>query len=135
MDTQMIDENYKDMNSIMVVDDDILFLDMCTELFSDLGYKIKTATNGQLAWELFKKSPDKYLFITTDHDMPIMTGDDLILKLREHEFHIPVVLISGNLNTIDKSIADLKDVHFLAKPFNITEVETVFNKCRHYSEV
>jgi len=124
-----------EMKNILVVDDNPLFLEMCLELFSELGYNIKTANDGQKAWELFQKSPDKYLFITTDQDMPILTGEEFILKLRQHGFQIPVVLISGNLNHVAKSTAELKNVYFLTKPFTMEEIDSVFNKCRCYSMV
>ena len=67
-------------------------------VLEELGYKVVTAANGRDALELF--APGKFALLVTDYKMPHMDGLELISNLRKREPQLPIVLISGFVDTL-----------------------------------
>jgi diguanylate cyclase (GGDEF)-like protein len=83
-----------DQISILIVDDDVLYLETLKVMLSDT-YVIHTAQNGHTALMLAEDlKPDVVLL---DVVLPGMTGFDVFFALRENEStrYIPVILMSG----------------------------------------
>ena len=71
---------------VLVVDDEIHIVHVVAIKLRNNGYEVLSAHNGAEAFELAcKHQPD---IIVTDFQMPVMTGMELVEKLREHfPFH------------------------------------------------
>jgi CheY-like chemotaxis protein len=67
-------------------------------VLEELGYKIVTACNGRDALEQF--TPRAFDLVVTDYKMPHMDGLELIANLRKREPALPIVLISGFVETL-----------------------------------
>lgn len=72
-------------------------------MLEELGHKIYAAASGADALELFDSH--KFDLVVTDYKMPRMNGIELIAKLREQSPHLPVVLISGFVDSLGLSEA------------------------------
>ena len=99
---------------IMVVDDDPQIIAYLTTLFSDNGYDICSANDGEAALKVLEQEhPD---CITLDLEMPNEWGPRFYRKYsQKEEFkNIPVIVISG-LEGHDQSIR--KAVAAIRKPF------------------
>ncbi|MEL6141379.1 MAG: ATP-binding protein, partial [Bacteroidota bacterium] len=85
-------------------------------------YRLRTATNGQVAWELCQREiPD---LVVSDVIMPGLTGFEFLVQLRQTPAtdHIPVILLTAKADE-EAKLAGVQrgaDV-FLAKPFRREE--------------
>ncbi len=104
-------------SKILIVDDDDDFRGLLTDVFSQAGYDVTAVNNPHQAITTFCEQP--FDAVVTDHNMPEMTGEDLIKEIREHEPNIPVILVSGYLN--QDLIQNLKNVNteIFHKPLNV----------------
>ena len=84
--------------SILLVDDNANGLKARKMVLEELGYKIVTASNGHDALERF--APQEFDLVVTDYKMPRMDGLELIVHLRKLEPKLPIVLISGFVDSM-----------------------------------
>jgi two-component system response regulator CpxR len=84
--------------NILLVDDNRLGLSARKCVLEELGHRIVTALNAADALEHFTNA--KFDLVVTDYKMPRMDGLELIVRLREMTPEIPVILISGFVDTL-----------------------------------
>ncbi len=89
---------------ILLVDDNANGLAARKSVLEELGYSIVTCTSGADALEQFT-SRDPFDLVVTDYKMPRMDGLELIGRLRKHTPGLPIVLISGYVDTLGLSEA------------------------------
>jgi DNA-binding response OmpR family regulator len=109
--------------TILVADDDVGILEALDMIFSDAGYAVKVAPNGQVALDLVHQSlPD---LILLDLMMPIATGWDVMREVRAdpRSKDVPVIILSADHNVAKKAAA-LQADDYCAKPFDVDEVVT-----------
>src|SRR3954463_4323132 len=101
--------------TIFLADDDPLMRHLCSLAFSREGLTVQGFPNGGEAWSALEHG--EYDLIVTDNDMPILTGLEIIGKLRSAHRAIPVVLISGT-STAESLCKDAQytGCAFLLKP-------------------
>ena len=78
---------------VMLVDDEVAFLEIMSSRIESWGYKVVTATNGHEALELFNK--DKPDAMIVDFRMPDMDGVQLLMKIRAIDSKIPVIMFTA----------------------------------------
>jgi|SRR5580658_8188395 CheY-like chemotaxis protein len=83
---------------ILLVDDNKLGLCARKSVLEELGHRIATAANGVDALELFVDR--KFDMVVTDYKMPRMNGLELIASLRKIDPDLPVILISGFVDSL-----------------------------------
>lgn len=84
--------------SILLVDDNKMGLSARKTVLEELGYRIITAACAEDGLEAFaRQSCD---LVITDYRMPRMNGIELIAKVRTHKPLVPVVLISGFVDSL-----------------------------------
>lgn len=103
---------------ILVVEDNDFVREMVARLLENLGYEVDTAANGLLGW--LRVCERRYHLVVTDHDMPLLTGLQLILRMHAAGIQVPIVMMSGLLPEqiglpTHGAIASFKA--FLPKPF------------------
>jgi len=84
---------------ILLVDDNANGLAARKSVLEELGYSIVTCTSGADALEQFV-ARDPFDLVVTDYKMPRMDGLELIGRLRKHTPGLPIVLISGYVDTM-----------------------------------
>ena len=84
---------------ILLVDDNANGLAARKSVLEELGYSIVTCTSGADAFEQFT-SREPFDLVVTDYKMPRMDGLELIVRLRRHTPGLPIVLISGYVDTL-----------------------------------
>lgn len=115
--------------SWLIVDDNILNLLYLRQFFSKFP-NLKTAKNGIEAIEIIQKHTVD--IVITDINMPIMTGDELLVKIKESEKfnHIKVIATSSDNEQV-KRLEIMNDCYFdgiLTKPFNEKDLlRTIIN--------
>jgi DNA-binding response OmpR family regulator len=99
--------------TILVVDDDPLVLRYLTMVLAN-QYTVLNAINGKAGLEQAAGYSDTIDLLLADFQMPVMSGDDLAVKLQAVRPNIEVLLMSG----YDEGILILNEGwHFLKKPF------------------
>jgi len=110
---------------ILVADDDTSVRQLSTEVLIDSGYEVDAAADGVAAWEALQLKA--FNLLITDHNMPRLTGVELVKKLRSARMDLPVILATGRLPT--EALAQNPSLQLAAtlpKPFSIDELlETV----------
>ncbi|MBP6001447.1 MAG: response regulator [Flavobacterium sp.] len=109
--------------NILLVEDDISLGKTIAELLEINGYEVKWCYNGLEAYHyLEQKIPD---IIVCDLMMPIMSGEELFLKIRKYKKYdeIPFLIITADV-TFEMKIKQLENGvnDFIIKPFKIQEL-------------
>lgn len=107
----------------LVVDDEFHIVQVVSIKLKNNGFDVTTADNGGDAYELACQiQPD---IIVTDYQMPVMSGLELIQKLRQNSetAHIPVIMLTARGFAIeDDQKEQLRVSACLSKPFSPREV-------------
>jgi CheY-like chemotaxis protein len=111
---------------ILVVDDDPDCRDLVARTLSRAGFRPETARDGEEGWGALCSAT--YDLVITDHEMPRLTGLNLIKRLRAVSIEPPCILLSGNLPGPESTLRELvRPGSILAKPFSgIALIEEVF---------
>jgi two-component system alkaline phosphatase synthesis response regulator PhoP len=108
---------------VLVADDEIYIVHVVAIKLRNNGYEVISAENGDEAFELAcTEKPD---IIVTDLQMPVMTGVELVKKLRQSEAtkDIPVIMLTARDFAMDDGgKEDLQISEFLSKPFSPKEL-------------
>jgi CheY-like chemotaxis protein len=86
---------------ILLVDDNANGLAARRSVLEELGHRIATSTSGADALEQFAAHP--FDLVITDYKMPRMDGLELIGRLRKLAPGLPIVLVSGYVDTLGMS--------------------------------
>ena len=108
---------------VLVVDDEIHIVHVVAIKLRNNGYEVLSASDGSQAYELAcSEKPD---IIVSDYQMPVMTGLELIEKVRETEAikDIPVILLTARSFAIEEDQKQqLQISECLSKPFSPKEL-------------
>ncbi len=109
------------MYSILIVDDEPNYLIVLSELLRDEGYEVFTATGGAEGFEMVRQL-DLDLVIT-DMQMPEVDGLQLLMKIKEYNTDLPVIMITA-FAEVEKAVSAMQAGAFsyLAKPFSNDEL-------------
>jgi CheY-like chemotaxis protein len=101
---------------LLVVDDEQPIRTLLATLLKREGHNVVTATEGNNALRLFKEQP--FDLVITDKAMPEMNGDQLAKAVKKVSPRMPVILLTGFGEFIDKETLPEVDV-LASKPFSI----------------
>jgi two-component system cell cycle sensor histidine kinase/response regulator CckA len=108
--------------TVLVVDDEPVVRELETEVLRVQGYKVLAAEGAAEALRLAGETATIHLLIT-DLSMPEVDGLELTRRFRALHPKTPVLLVSGSLPLLRaRSEPDLARFHFLAKPFQFSEL-------------
>jgi signal transduction histidine kinase/ActR/RegA family two-component response regulator len=108
---------------ILLVDDEVLVIQMGSQMLERLGYEVTSRTSSLEAFELFQKASHKFDLVITDMTMPELTGDRLAKMITNIRPEIPIILCTGYSNRLDRAtIADAGIRAILYKPLVKTEL-------------
>ncbi|MGA3267584.1 MAG: ATP-binding protein [Verrucomicrobiota bacterium] len=99
--------------TILVVDDEALVLNMAETILTDFGYKVLTASGAQKALAILSRDDTPVDLLFTDLVMPGMGGRELIERARQLVPGLPILCASGYVMPADKQM----DTAYLQKPF------------------
>ncbi|KAA3637761.1 MAG: response regulator [Calditrichaeota bacterium] len=114
--------------AILVVDDEKILRDLVTTALMREDYNVLTAENGKEALDVIKK--DKIALVISDVKMPVMSGLELLVLIKERHRDIPVIMMTGfSLDfTKEQALSSGAD-DYITKPFKNVEIIT---KVRSY---
>lgn len=108
---------------VLVADDELHIIHVVAIKLRNNGYEVISAGNGAEAYELAcREKPD---IVVTDYQMPLMTGIELIEKMRGEDGtrSIPVILLTARSFAITPEMQENLGVSScLSKPFSPKEL-------------
>ena len=109
------------MDTILVVDDDRLFLALARDELEKAGFTVLSAESAAQALEVLEHEAVQAIIM--DVVMPGMDGLELLPRLRKEQPKIPVIVVSGRASFLTGVQAmRLGAVDFLRKPLNFDEM-------------
>ncbi len=108
--------------TILVVDDNAVSLTLTTHIIKKLGYTALTANNGVTCIDLLNTCRIDLLLL--DIHMPGKNGLEVLAYIRDHQFILPVIMISGS-SDIEQAVFSLKmgAYEYLLKPVNADRLQ------------
>jgi CheY-like chemotaxis protein len=103
---------------VLLVEDDEDLREVIGELLEEEGYEVLRAANGADALELLSSCAEPSL-VLTDLMMPVMTGWELVARLRAHPQHasLPIIVVSAFFDR-----APPESDHVLMKPLQLDQL-------------
>ena len=119
---------------ILIVEDDPAVLEVVNEALVQANFETESASSAQEAFDKISTfAPD---LVLSDHDMPHMTGLDMLVQLRKNENYVSVIFISGRSDL--KTICDALEIgadDYIRKPFRFEELIARVKNCLRTKEV
>jgi PAS domain S-box-containing protein len=114
--------------TILLVDDEEMIIDVGTELLKKMGYRVLTAHRGKEAIEIYGQNKDRVAIVILDLIMPEMSGGEVYERLKEINPDVKVLLSSGYSLKGEAAHILKRGCHgFIQKPFKTNELS---NKIR-----
>ena len=115
--------------TILLVDDEPLVNNVCSELLSLLGYSVISVNSGKDAVATYLAQGDEIDLVILDYMMPEMDGLKTFKLLKNADPNIKAIISSGYL--ADANVTDLKQqgiLDVISKPFTLDELKQVLEK-------
>jgi DNA-binding response OmpR family regulator len=122
-----------DMATALIVEDDEAISDTLALVFTEEGFQVRTARNGEEALEMLKHAPGSIVLL--DVMLPKLDGFGVIqaLEAAQQLDHHQIVLMTAGPQS--PRIQDLlragKVAAFLRKPFELDELVTLMQQLAH----
>jgi signal transduction histidine kinase/CheY-like chemotaxis protein len=116
----------KGKETVLLVDDDDMIVDVSSEMLSKMGYDVLIARGGKEAIEIISKAhnlPSAPDLVILDMIMPEMGGGETFDRMKEIDPEIKVLLSSGySIDGQAKEILNRGCSGFIQKPFSMKEL-------------
>jgi CheY-like chemotaxis protein len=122
-DKQMEAASFTMRRRIIVADDEVYVTTILASKLRQKGHDVTTAPNGQTAFDLAVQSPPD--LIITDYQMPILSGYEMSVKLRQdpRTCGVPLVMLTARGHHLSpEQLAQTNIRHLAAKPFSAREL-------------
>jgi two-component system, cell cycle sensor histidine kinase and response regulator CckA len=111
--------NHRSFN-VLLADDDASVCLILSIILQRLGNDVEVVNNGKEAIALFAKKPDYFDILVTDHNMPLVSGLEVVNYVRKNDFGGKIMIISGFLNDeLTKAYMAKRIDRIIQKPFTI----------------
>ena len=107
--------------ALLVVEDDRALSALLAELFTDEGYQVDTAYDGQQG--MHRALTGTYDALIVDRGLPVMDGSDLVALLRSRGITTPALILTARGSVDDRVEGlDAGAQDYLVKPFEVPEL-------------
>jgi response regulator RpfG family c-di-GMP phosphodiesterase len=106
--------------TILIIEDNIDSLHLYGEILQSEGFNVIEAAHGKEALKVLEDTKVIPDLVIMDLTFPFMTAEEFVSSFRSIKGcqKIPILVISGQMNTPERSIA-LKANGFILKPFDL----------------
>jgi two-component system cell cycle sensor histidine kinase/response regulator CckA len=91
----------------LVVDDEESVRDVAANILREEGYEVLTADNGEEAVKIVQQEEGNLAVVVLDLTMPVMSGRDAFVQMRDEYPDLPVIICSGYLMGIVDFVSEL----------------------------
>ncbi len=126
---KIYEEVYTGSNTVLLVDDEPMIIDIGKQMLERTGLEVLTAKNGEKAIEVYKKEFKRIDLVILDLIMPGLTGVDTYYELKKINNDIKVLFSSGYRKNLDvTTIIDQGRSAFIQKPFKMEQLTQEIGK-------
>ena len=127
--TQEISQNVPGGLNILLVEDNEINQLVATMMLEKLNIKAEVANNGQEGVDKYLANKDKYDLILMDLQMPILSGYEATVKIREIDKNTPIIALTAAAMIEDKQkVIEAGMNEHLSKPIDKKELFRVIEK-------
>jgi CheY-like chemotaxis protein/anti-anti-sigma regulatory factor len=115
--------------AILIIDDEAMMRDVTGEFAQQMGFQVLTAASGEDGVELFRRNGARILLVILDLQMPAMSGEETLTRLREIDPEVKVIVVTGCGDA--ERVAYIQSglgVQVMCKPFMLEDLEEVLSK-------
>lgn len=119
----LADKLLKGTETVLIVDDEGIILDVGKEMLKEMGYKVLSAGGGKEAVKVYGKHKDEIDLVIIDMIMPDMGGNEVFERIKKINPQVKTLLSSGY--SMDGEATEALDQGcngFIQKPFNISKL-------------
>lgn len=119
----VFNELFDGIETVLLIDDEQMIINVGKEMLTQLGYKVLTATSGIEALDVYRRNQDTIDLLVLDMIMPDMEGGATYDKIKDLNPNVKVLLASGY--SIDGRASEIMKRGcngFIQKPFNMKEL-------------
>lgn len=113
---------------VLLIEDNTLTMIILESQFSQYGYNVVKASDGQLGLEAFLQ--DNFDFVLMDLNIPLISGKQLIQTIRsgQHNSNMPIYAMSAGIDeSLGKALLKMGFSGFLNKPVKlVSRAEALF---------
>lgn len=122
--------NRINLKRILVVEDDSAISGLLSELLTDWGFEVLTASNGCEGLDVLNAKTVDAIFL--DLEMPVMDGWTMLDELRWQGYQTPVIVMSGGIDPERlRNMLQEGAQGFLVKPFTF---ESLKLQCQRFMD-
>jgi DNA-binding NtrC family response regulator len=115
---------------LLIVDDEPDFLEPACRFFQRQGYRVVAAANAEQA--LAVQAKQHFHLAVIDQNMPGMNGLDLLVRLRDEDEDIKVIMLTGGGNILSAVEAMKRGaIDYLPKPFGLNDLDLLIRRASH----
>jgi CheY-like chemotaxis protein len=116
-------DTQREHETILLVEDDELLLNLLRAVFERKGYAVLTAKNGLEAVDLYAKHQDEVSLVLSDLNMPKLGGREAYKQLKQINPDVKMILASAYWSsTLRESLIAEGAKDFLPKPYSPVEI-------------
>ncbi len=109
---------------VLIVDDEPMVREAAVTMTEALGYEVEGCEDGVSALVCLESEPANFDAVLLDLTMPQMNGFELLRRIRDIHPELPVVLMSGYVESdIRERAGSEPSVRFLQKPFTLDQLD------------
>ena len=109
------------MKKILIIEDDPAIVEGLTESLKNEHFEVISSATGEKGYQLAKS--ENVDLIILDLILPDVDGTDICLRLRNEGVRVPVVMVTGKREEVDKIIGlEIGATDYITKPFNSREL-------------
>ena len=120
---ESVGEALKGTETVLLVDDEDMIIDVGEGILKELGYKVLIARSGKEAIDVYKANKDKIDMVILDMIMSGVGGGKAYDRMKKINRDIKILLSSGyNINGQAEEILERGCDGFIQKPFNMRQL-------------
>ena len=115
-------------STVLIVDDNLEFIEVATVMLLSRGFKVFSAPTGAKAFEIIEANPDIISFVLFDLDIP---GEDTIERyktIKRMRPEMKIIICTGLIPENNELLNHLDVDGVLTKPFTIRELNSILSK-------
>ncbi|MEM6796428.1 MAG: response regulator [Acidobacteriota bacterium] len=114
---------------VLVVDDEEVVRLIASEMLEFLECEVLLAADGPEALEIFEREGGDLDLVVLDVTMPAMSGEELLIRLRERSAMLPVLVASGfTKEDLSCRFASYDVSGFIHKPYKLDELKDLVDR-------
>jgi DNA-binding response OmpR family regulator len=114
--------------TVLVVEDEERMLHALGKILAKQGYTVLKASDGEMALDTYERHHETIDVVLLDIGLPKMSGRDVLLRMKNRNPDVKVVIASGHFEDEMNSDIDQAGVkHLLRKPYMPDEVIKIFH--------